>query len=118
MLSSILLEIFISLLLVTLIYGVLVLFKVIYEKHMIVNKYLKALSDNFQKTIDDLNNIQTTYTMMENQDIDDDELYDKTDEELLEDWNNLWGGNPPCELDIKAIREEEKRERERENNKE
>ena len=43
----------------------------------------------------------------------DDSMYDKSDEELIEDWNNLWGGNPPCELDLDAIREEERKEKEK-----
>lgn len=45
----------------------------------------------------------------------DDSMYDKSDEELIEDWNNLWGGNPPCELDLDAIREEERKEKENQN---
>ena len=42
-------------------------------------------------------------------------MYDKSDEELLQEWNDLWGGNPPCELDLDAIREEERREKENQN---
>ena len=76
------------------------------------DEYMKILDDELNKLINN-----SHYISLNN--IDNNERdYDKTDEELLEDWNNLWGGNPPCELDIKAIREEEKRERDKENNKE
>ena len=62
-----------------------------------------------------LNAIQDCTEITQEKPQDDDSIYDKSDEELIEDWNNLWGGNPPCELDIKAIREEERREKENQN---
>ncbi len=46
---------------------------------------------------------------------DDDDMYDKSDEELLKEWDDLWDGNPPCELDLDTIREEERREKENQN---
>jgi hypothetical protein len=86
---------------------------------MLEKEYFARLEASYNKAINDINNIGScAMTLNGINTCDDDSTYDKTDEELLEDWNNLWGGNPPCELNIKAIREEEKRERENKNNKE
>lgn len=68
---------------------------------------LEAIKDQYLDTL--INSVTTQVVVDDN----DDNVYDKTDEELIEDWNNLWGGNPPCELDIQAIREEERKEREK-----
>lgn len=62
-----------------------------------------------------LNAIKDCVETIQEKPQDNDSMYDKSDEELLQEWDDLWGGNPPCELDLDAIREEERRERENQN---
>ena len=91
------------------IYKTTVKFKEQIKAHELQMQVLKSIEDMYIDAIinDTINKPITPVST------DDIEPYDKTDEELIEDWNNLWGGNPPCELDVKAIREEERKEREK-----
>ena len=93
------------------IYAVLSWFKRTVKTNILYDKYIEKLDNEYNQLLDTIEKTNNDCTVISTVKTDDDTMYDKTDEELLEDWNNLWGGNPPCELDLKAIREEEKRER-------
>lgn len=97
-----------------LIYKTLTAFIFEIKRSELLNKYLKKLDEKYEQMLNTEFVVPSLNVKVN--DYDTDSTLDKSDEELLKEWNDLWGGNPPCELDLKAIREEEKRERE--NNKE
>lgn len=93
-----------------LIYVVILQFIETTKQHKIFKKQTKLIEKTIEHELTKLINGESTINFEQDE---DDSIYDKSDEELLEDWNDLWGGNPPCELDLKTIREEERKEREK-----
>ena len=104
-----------------LIYMLLSVFTREVKKNMLYDKLLRDIDIKYHQLLDNLftndGNDDECSILLNVNPTQNDNMYDKSDEELLQEWNDLWCGNPPCELDLKAIREEERKEKEEQNRK-